>query len=257
MSTLGSVIGRGLLSARAAAASAGRLYFATDSPGTMYRDNGSSWDSVETTTTGLADQGAFTYLDGTVAAAPGTPASGKLRLYAKTGKVLAVKDDAGVETVFGASGGGGAVLGSTSYSTGVDTIWASSSSTTTADIDATNAALAITVPASGKIVVMATLDFTFSTANTGGYLVLRTGSTDLGASAVITHNSVAGGIGNMTKASGHAVALFAVTGLTPGSLTIKLGFRRLGTAVLEVYANDGTGAAGHLASPFVMTAWAA
>lgn len=55
---------------------------------------------------GIQDQGAFTYLDGTVAAAPGTPASGKLRLYAKTGKVLAVKDDAGVETVLGAGGGG-------------------------------------------------------------------------------------------------------------------------------------------------------
>jgi hypothetical protein len=54
---------------------------------------------------GVADQGVITYLDGTVAAAPGTPAAGKLRLYAKTGKVLAVKDDAGVETVLGAAGG--------------------------------------------------------------------------------------------------------------------------------------------------------
>ena len=54
------------------------------------------------TGTALADQGVFTYLDGTVAAAPGTPAAGKLRVYAKTGKVLAVKDDAGVETVLGA-----------------------------------------------------------------------------------------------------------------------------------------------------------
>jgi len=58
------------------------------------------------TGTALADQGVFTYLDGTVAAAPGTPASGKLRVYAKTGKVLAVKDDAGVETVLGAGGSG-------------------------------------------------------------------------------------------------------------------------------------------------------
>ena len=51
---------------------------------------------------GLADQGTFTFLDGTVAAAPATPAAGKLRMYATTGKVLAVKDDAGVETVLGA-----------------------------------------------------------------------------------------------------------------------------------------------------------
>lgn len=54
---------------------------------------------------GLADTGVITYLDGTVASAPATPAAGKLRLYAKTGKVLAVKDDAGVETVLGAGGG--------------------------------------------------------------------------------------------------------------------------------------------------------
>jgi hypothetical protein len=64
--------------------------------------------AVTTIATGtpIADQGVFTYLDGTVAAAPGTPASGKLRLYAKTGKVLAVKDDAGTETVLGAGSGG-------------------------------------------------------------------------------------------------------------------------------------------------------
>ena len=55
---------------------------------------------------GLSDHGVFTYLDATVAAAPATPAAGKLRMYAKTGKALAVKDDAGVETVLGAGGGG-------------------------------------------------------------------------------------------------------------------------------------------------------
>ncbi len=54
---------------------------------------------------GLADQGVITYLDGTVAAAPATPAAGKLRVYAKTGPALAVKDDAGNETVLGAGGG--------------------------------------------------------------------------------------------------------------------------------------------------------
>jgi len=67
---------------------------------------------------GVADQGVITYLDGTVAAAPGTPAAGKLRLYAKTGKVLAVKDDAGVETVLGAGGGGGSDLVQTASGAG-------------------------------------------------------------------------------------------------------------------------------------------
>ncbi len=66
--------------------------------------------TVTPVSSGLADQGVFTYLDGTVAAAPGTPASGKLRLYAKTGKVLAVKDDTGAETVLGSGGSGALVL---------------------------------------------------------------------------------------------------------------------------------------------------
>lgn len=111
MSLLATVNGRGTLAARPAAAAAneGYIYWATDStPPTWYRSNGTSWDAQATS--GLADQGTFTYLDGTVAAAPATPAAGKLRMYAKTGKVLAVKDDAGVETVLGAGGGGGALV---------------------------------------------------------------------------------------------------------------------------------------------------
>src|SRR5437660_6982314 len=73
------------------------------------------------TGTPLLDQGVITYLDGTVAAAPGTHAAGKLRLYAKTGKVLAVKDDAGVETVLGA-GGGSSPTGSITYKSGNTTL---------------------------------------------------------------------------------------------------------------------------------------
>lgn len=48
---------------------------------------------------GLSDHSAFTYLDPTVAAAPSTPASGKMRLYGVTGKLLAYKDDGGNEYV--------------------------------------------------------------------------------------------------------------------------------------------------------------
>lgn len=45
MSTLATVFGYGLLSARAAASVAGRFYYATDTS-IMYRDNGSSWDAL-------------------------------------------------------------------------------------------------------------------------------------------------------------------------------------------------------------------
>jgi hypothetical protein len=57
---------------------------------------------------GLNDQGTFTYLDAAEAAAPGTPASGKVRLYAKTDGRIYSKDDAGNEFgPFDAAGGGG------------------------------------------------------------------------------------------------------------------------------------------------------
>lgn len=45
MSTLGTVIGRGLLSARPAASIAGELYYATDTD-ILYRDSGSAWQAV-------------------------------------------------------------------------------------------------------------------------------------------------------------------------------------------------------------------
>lgn len=46
---------------------------------------------------------------GTEGAAPATPAAGKVVLYAKTGApgVFCSKDDAGVESCMGGSGGGG------------------------------------------------------------------------------------------------------------------------------------------------------
>lgn len=47
MSTLATVFGYGLLSARPAASIAGRQYYATDTS-LLYRDNGSSWDTLST-----------------------------------------------------------------------------------------------------------------------------------------------------------------------------------------------------------------
>jgi hypothetical protein len=58
---------------------------------------------------GIADQGAFTYLDATEGAAPGTPASGKARIYAKSDGRIYSKDDAGVEYGPFSSGGGGSL----------------------------------------------------------------------------------------------------------------------------------------------------
>jgi uncharacterized protein DUF2793 len=69
--------------------------------------DGSSWVEaiVVDRTTGAARLPATTYLDLPAASAPATPASGKVRLYAKTDKLFYQKDDAGAET--GLAGGGG------------------------------------------------------------------------------------------------------------------------------------------------------
>lgn len=84
------------------AASSGCILYSCTTHSLIYRSDGTTWTTFLTLpSAGLADQGTITYLDGTVAAAPAAPAAGKLRVYAKTGKVLAVKDDTGAETVLG------------------------------------------------------------------------------------------------------------------------------------------------------------
>lgn len=58
MSTLASVFGYGLLSARAAASVAGRFYYATDTT-FVYRDNGSSWDTLSVGAGSVASDGLW------------------------------------------------------------------------------------------------------------------------------------------------------------------------------------------------------
>lgn len=106
MTALATVLGRGTHAGRPAAGNTGRYYYETDTT-TLFRDNGSSWDNNEGAG-GLADQGTATYLDFTVGSAPATPASGKLRLYALTGKHMYQKDDGGTATALDAAGGGSA-----------------------------------------------------------------------------------------------------------------------------------------------------
>jgi hypothetical protein len=58
----------------------------------------------------LADEGAFTYLDATDAAAPGNPSAGYHRLYSKSGG-LYYRDSTGTEVgPLGSGGGGGGAL---------------------------------------------------------------------------------------------------------------------------------------------------
>lgn len=90
----------------ASAVGTGALYSCTDHD-LVYQSDGATWSTWATLGgTGLADQGAFTYLDATEAAAPSTPASGKVRVYAKSDGRIYSKDDAGTEYgPFDTSGG--------------------------------------------------------------------------------------------------------------------------------------------------------
>ena len=65
---------------------------------------------LEAAASGLADEGAFTYLDAIDAAAPGNPSAGHHRIYAKSGG-LYYRDSTGAEIgPLGAGGGGGATI---------------------------------------------------------------------------------------------------------------------------------------------------
>jgi hypothetical protein len=86
-----------------------------DDFGELISSQGFTFSSGELTSSGLTLPEA---------AAPGTPATGKVELYAKTDGLLYSKDDAGTETLVsgGAGGGGGGSLEQVSLSSGVETV---------------------------------------------------------------------------------------------------------------------------------------
>lgn len=110
MSLLTTVNGRGLLSARPAAAAANEGYIYSASDAALYRSNGSSWDTIGGN--GIVDTGTLaTYLDvADQGSDPSSPSAGNHRFYAKSGG-LYVKDSGGtVVGALGAGGGGGGGL---------------------------------------------------------------------------------------------------------------------------------------------------
>jgi len=185
----------------------------------------------------------------------GTPASNdELLIYdvsaADTKKVLASALATG-------GGGSGAVLGAVAYSSGADTSWKTTSSATPSDIDATNAKIDITVPASGAIVVMVQCTFYTSVAGGLGSVGVRTGSTTLGMRPLHQFSGWNSGPAPMAgNQEGFATLFFYFTGLTPGAMTLKGAFAASGSggSTLNIMAYDG--ASGHN-GPFVMVAWAA
>jgi hypothetical protein len=108
--------------------------------------------------------------------------------------------------------GGGGVLGVTAYRAGTDTTVGSTSSTTLVDVDATNAAVTATVPASGQVVISLEGFAASAAATAYGQWGVRVSSTIV-AGPDLVFNATAAGL--------RARASFLLTGLTPGSTVFK------------------------------------
>lgn len=177
------------------------------------------------------------------ASTPATPASGRAKLYRGTDNKQYILDDTGAATeVGGASGGGSAagVLAVTAYNPGTLASYPCTT-TTAADVDATNLAVTFTAPASGKVLVKLH-GFYQPAINSAGYTsyfwTLQEGTTTVASRTMQGYNysSAADQIGT---------AEFYITGLTPGSShTYKWAHRTdVANKPGRVYAGGIAGAA--------------
>jgi hypothetical protein len=90
---------------------ANRVTVYAKSDGLLYSKDDAGAETALGAGSGISDQGEFTYLDAEEDDAPGTPASGFVRIYAKADGRVYSKDDGGVEYgPFDAAGAGGAAL---------------------------------------------------------------------------------------------------------------------------------------------------
>jgi hypothetical protein len=140
---------------------------------------------------------------------------------------------------FDGSGGGSGLIGATVYKPASDTT-ANTTSATYVDADATNLAVAFTVPPSGKVLVRLTALGYNGTTGQGAYWNLREGTSDVAGSEAFLADT------NLIRRVVHTAL---ITGLTPGqaktwkwghrvgaSGTTTLRYGTLGAAVMEVWA---------------------
>lgn len=146
------VIMSGVAASRPAAGTAGRLYFATDTGGgTLYRDNGSSWDQVGLGLTDVVLKSLGTTKGDLIAfSTSGTP----VRVGVGSDTQVLTADSsasAGVKWAAASGASGSSLLAVAGYNpgTGVNV----GAGTSFADVDATNLAVAFTFPPSGQVVV--------------------------------------------------------------------------------------------------------
>lgn len=142
---------------------------------------------------------------------------------------------------FDASGGGVGLIGLTSYNPGTQQIVTTTSSSM-ADVDATNLVVAFTAPPSGKVLVRLT-GYAIGAATTGLSWALREATTDLTPGASLVY-----GVADQR----FAVALL-LTGLTAGAHSYKWAHSRTSGAGTVSTRYGGTI---DQAGPAVMEVWA-
>jgi hypothetical protein len=146
-----------------------------------------------------------------------------------------------VNTDFYGAPGGYGLIGYKRYAAGTDTTWASTTSATFADVDATNGVVAFIGPPSGTVLVRLTC-LNLGQATTAYAWNLRDGGGDIAGTKVYVQDFV----GSITVSNARIVA-----GLTPGtSYSWKWGHARLsGAATPQIATGPGYGSA-------IMEVWA-
>lgn len=138
------------------------------------------------------------------------------------------------------------LLAVTRYAPTSQTVY-TSSSTTLADVDATNLSVAFTAPLSGNVLVRLTAYADISAGTGDGHWGLRESTSDLAF-------SVARVVRNQANAVIASVAIY-LTGVSAGSHTYKWSFAASSGTSTRIIIQDGT-AVGEWA-PGIMEVWAA
>lgn len=174
-------------------------------------------------------------------AAPSTPSAGQAVIYVKSDGKIYLKDDAGTETDLTASGGSSSLLAVKAYRAGSDAALASTSNTTSTDVDATNAAVTFTAPASGNVLIRFTGMVSVTGTSQVGYWTVRETTTVL-ATSLVDQTSTA-------LAASRTVA-FYLTGVTAGSHTYKWGQHTTASDTISLFTGPTFG-------QLVMEVWSA
>jgi hypothetical protein len=150
------------------------------------------------------------------------------RLFLGEDGAMHLKDSSGnVTDVASGVGAAGDILGICTYAAGSDTTLGSTASTSLVDLDATNAKVTFTAPASGNVLIRVAVSLSANNGSYEYYLGLRESTSDIGTCLV--------GSG---AAQQRRHAEFYLTGVSAGSHTYKLA-AKVGNGATTVTAQTG------------------